>query len=182
MIFSKYFFAGTFLFLSNFLTAQNSVSLSQLISAEKMFDLDFTPAKRDSILSGAADNIRLYHYLHQNNLSNDVPLPLWFDPVLPGKHFNKQQHSINWDIPANTTLPQNKNELAFYSISQLASLIKTKKISSVELTKFFIERLKKYSSTLHCVIEIPEDIALRRAAKADADLAKGIYKSPLQGI
>jgi Asp-tRNA(Asn)/Glu-tRNA(Gln) amidotransferase A subunit family amidase len=167
---------------SNIVFAQDSVSLSQLISAEKMFDLDFTQAKRDSILSGAADNLSLYHYLHQNSLSNDIPLPLWFDPVLPGKHFNKQQFPIKWNIPDNVNLPQNKNELAFYSISQLASLIKNKKITSVELVKFYIERLKKYSSTLHCVIELTEDIAMKRAAKADADLAKGIYKSPLQGI
>jgi Asp-tRNA(Asn)/Glu-tRNA(Gln) amidotransferase A subunit family amidase len=167
---------------SNIVFAQDSVSLSQIISAEKMFDLDFTPAKRDSILSGAADNLRLYHYLHQNGLSNDIPLPLWFDPVLPGKHFSKQQLPIKWNIPESVNLPQNKNELAFYSISQLASLIKNKKITAVELTKFYIERLKKYSSTLHCVIELTEDIAMKRAAKADADLAKGIYKSPLQGI
>jgi Asp-tRNA(Asn)/Glu-tRNA(Gln) amidotransferase A subunit family amidase len=182
MSFRKKIFIIILLISSNIVFAQDSVSLSQLISAEKMFDLDFTPAKRDSILSGAADNLRLYHYLHQTSLSNDVPLPLWFDPVLPGKHFNKQQLPIKWNIPDNVSLPQNKNELAFYSISQLSSLIKNKKITSVELTKFYIERLKKYSSTLHCVIELTEDIALKRAAKADADLAKGIYKSPLQGI
>ncbi|HEX4373477.1 MAG TPA: amidase, partial [Puia sp.] len=182
MSFKKKSFIIILLISSNIVFAQDSVSLSQIISAEKMFDLDFTPAKRDSILSGAADNLRLYHYLHQNSLSNDVPLPLWFDPVLPGKHFNKQQLPIKWNIPDNVHLPQNKNELAFYSISQLASLIKNKKISSAELTKFYIERLKKYSSTLHCVIELTEDIALKRAAKADADLAKGIYKGPLQGI
>ena len=111
-----------------------------------------------------------------------MPLPLWFDPILPGKHFNHKQYPIKWNIPDNVSLPANKNELAFYSISQLASLIKNKKISSVDLTKFFIERLKKYGSTLHCVIELTEDIALKQAAIADANLAKGIYKSPLQGI
>jgi hypothetical protein len=41
-------------------------------------------------------------------------------------------------------VPANKNELAFYSIIQLASLLKNKKITSVELTKFFIDRLKKW--------------------------------------
>jgi Asp-tRNA(Asn)/Glu-tRNA(Gln) amidotransferase A subunit family amidase len=174
--------AAVLLIWTNLALAQDSVSLSQIISAEKMFDLEFTPAKRDSILSGAADNLRIYHYLHQNSLPNDIPLPLWFDPVLPGKHFNKRQHEIKWEIPEDVRLPKNKNDLAFYSISQLASLLKNKKISSVALTKFFIERLKKFSPSLHCVIELTEDIAMLRAAKADADLAKGIYKSPLQGI
>jgi Asp-tRNA(Asn)/Glu-tRNA(Gln) amidotransferase A subunit family amidase len=168
--------------VSLFVLAQDTVSLSQLIGAEKMFDLDFTPQKRDSMLSVASDNLHTYQFLHKNGLSNDVPLPIWFDPVLPGKKFNMRQLPINWNISDNVPMPANREDLAFYSIAQLASLIKNKKISSVELTKFFIERLKKYGSTLHCVVEITEDIALLQAARADANLAKGIYRSPLQGI
>ncbi len=182
MALRKNLFIAALIIISRFVSAQDSVTLSQVIAAEKMFDLNFTSAKRDSIISGANDNLHFYQYLHQNNLPNDVPLPLWFDPILPGKHFNHKQYPIKWNIPDNVSLPANKNELAFYSISQLASLIKNKKISSVDLTKFFIERLKKYGSTLHCVIELTEDIALKQAAIADANLAKGIYKSPLQGI
>jgi Asp-tRNA(Asn)/Glu-tRNA(Gln) amidotransferase A subunit family amidase len=49
-------------------------------------------------------------------------------------------------------MPKDSNDLAFYSILQLASLIRHKKITSVELTKFFISRLKQYGDTLHCVI------------------------------
>jgi Asp-tRNA(Asn)/Glu-tRNA(Gln) amidotransferase A subunit family amidase len=79
-------------------------------------------------------------------------------------------------------LPKDKNELAFYSIKQLASLIRSKKISSVELTKFFLERLKKWGDTLHCVITLTEDTALLQARKADEELKKGIYRGPLQGI
>jgi len=182
MAFRKNLFIAALIMITRFVSAQDSVTLSQVIGAEKMFDLNFTPAKRDSIISGANDNLHFYQYLHKNSLSNDVPLPLWFDPILPGKHFNHRQLPIKWNIPDNVSLPANKNDLAFYSISQLASLIKNKKISSINLTKFFIERLKKYGSTLHCVIELTEDIALQKAAIADANLAKGIYKSPLQGI
>jgi Asp-tRNA(Asn)/Glu-tRNA(Gln) amidotransferase A subunit family amidase len=174
-----------FIFLmifSEIACSQDSISLSQIVAAEKMFDLDFTAAKRDSSISGATDNLRLYQYMHHNSLANDIPMPLWFDPILPGRMFNHHQLPVKWDIPDNTVLPENKNELAFYSISQLASLIRSKKITSAELTEFFIARLKKYGQTLHCVIELTEDIARQQAARADADLAKGIYKGPLQGI
>ncbi len=127
-------------------------------------------------------NLQYYRWLHTFDLPNNVPLPQWFDPVLPGMKFSTQQKTINWNIPANVALPTNKQELAFYSIPQLASLLRQKKISSVSLAKLFIGRLKKYGDTLHCVISLTEDIAMKQAAKADADLAKGIYKSPLQGI
>jgi Asp-tRNA(Asn)/Glu-tRNA(Gln) amidotransferase A subunit family amidase len=162
--------------------AQDSVTLQQEIAAEKMYGLQFTEAKRDSMLGGLSNNLKTYQYIRDQNLPNQVPMPLWFDPVLPGMKFNMQQEPVQWHIPNDVALPQNMNELAFYSIPQLASLIKNKKITSVQLTQFFIDRLKKYSGTLHCVIEIPDTIAMREAKQADADLAKGIYKSPLQGI
>ena len=73
-------------------------------------------------------------------------------------------------------------QLAFYSIPQLASLLINKRISSVELTKFFIERLKKYGDTLQCVISLTEDIAMQQARQADEEIAKGVYRGPLHGI
>src|SRR5450432_2105947 len=162
--------------------AQDTVRMDQLTGTEKMYDLQFTPVKRDSILSGLNTNLHLYQYMHQQDLPNALPMSLSFDPVLPGMHFERQQKPLEWNIPAGIGLPADKGALAFYSIPQLASLIKNKKISSVELTRFFIARLKKFGPILHCVIELTEDSALAQARRADADLASGIYKSPLQGI
>jgi hypothetical protein len=82
----------------------------------------------------------------------------------------------------NVVVPKDKNELAFYSITQLASLIKNKKITSVELTTFFLNRLKKWGDTLECVITLTEELAMQQAKAADAELKKGIYRGPLHGI
>jgi Asp-tRNA(Asn)/Glu-tRNA(Gln) amidotransferase A subunit family amidase len=109
-------------------------------------------------------------------------MSLWQSPVLPGMTFNDKQVPIEWNIPANEQLPKNKNDLAFYSILQLASLIKNKKITSVELTQFFINRLKKFGDTLQCVISLTEDIAMQEAKQADAEIAAGKYRGPLDGI
>jgi Asp-tRNA(Asn)/Glu-tRNA(Gln) amidotransferase A subunit family amidase len=164
------------------LTAQDSIVTGDLISAEKLFDLRFTDVKRDSILSGLSDNRKFYRYLHDHDLSNDIPLSLAFSPLLPGTHYEVRQKPIQWTIPTEVALPANRDDLAYYSLHELASLIKRKKISSVELTKFFLDRLKKYGPILHCVIELTEDSALAQARRADADLARGVYRSPLQGI
>jgi Asp-tRNA(Asn)/Glu-tRNA(Gln) amidotransferase A subunit family amidase len=162
--------------------AQDSIQTADIQSAEKMYDLRFTPEKRDSMVSQLKTYLQYYRYLHQFNLPNSVPMPMWFDPIVPGMRFNKKQLPIVWDVPEQASLPSNKSELAYYSLSQLASLLKHKKISSVELTRFFIDRLRTFGDTLHCVISITEDIALKEASQADADLAKGIYRGPLQGI
>jgi Asp-tRNA(Asn)/Glu-tRNA(Gln) amidotransferase A subunit family amidase len=87
-----------------------------------------------------------------------------------------------WSSYPSISLPKKKSDLAFYSISQLASLIKSRKISSVELTWFFIDRIKKYGDTLQCVISLTEEIAIQQAKKADSDLSKGIYHGLLHGI
>jgi Asp-tRNA(Asn)/Glu-tRNA(Gln) amidotransferase A subunit family amidase len=128
------------------------------------------------------DNISLYKIMHQQQLDNSVPLSLWQSPVLPGMRFATKQEPIHWNIPTSISLPANKNDLAFYSLEQLAALIKSKKISSVALTQFFIERLKRYGDSLQCVISITEAIAMQQAKQADDELAKGKYRGLLHGI
>jgi Asp-tRNA(Asn)/Glu-tRNA(Gln) amidotransferase A subunit family amidase len=163
-------------------TAQDSVTMSQIINAEKMFGLNFTQVKRDSMLPALDNQLKTYRDLHAVDFQNDMPFPLWYSPVIPGMTVPKNQMAVHFPIPANVELPKNKNLLAFYSIPQLASLIKNKKISCEALTRFYIDRLKKYGPGLHCVIEITETLAIKQAKKADAEIAAGKYRGPLHGI
>jgi Asp-tRNA(Asn)/Glu-tRNA(Gln) amidotransferase A subunit family amidase len=163
-------------------SAQDSVTSSQIAVTEKMFGLSFSDSKRDSMTGYLTDRLKTYNYLQSQNLSNDIPLPLWYSPLLPGTKIPRKQMPVHFDIPDQVLMPADKSQLAYYSIPQLASLIKHRKITSEQLTRFYIERLKKYGPALHCVIEITEDIAIRQARKADAEIAAGKYRGPLQGI
>ena len=159
-----------------------TVQKKDIISSTKLFDLNFTTKEIDTLYSDVIDNIANYKAMHQLNLPNSVPLSLWQTPVVAGMHFNKLQNNITWKLDNTVSLPNNKNDLAFYSIEQLASLIKNKKISSLALTQFFIDRIKKWGDTLQCVISLQEDIAYAQAKKADAELAAGKYRGLLHGI
>jgi Asp-tRNA(Asn)/Glu-tRNA(Gln) amidotransferase A subunit family amidase len=163
-------------------SAQDSVTLSQIVGSEKMAGLSFSQVKRDSMTGILTDKLKTYRWLHAQNLSNDVPLPMWFNPVLPGMIVPRIQMPVHFTLPDQVALPADKNQLAFYSIPQLASLIKHKKITSEQLTRIYLDRLKKYGPVLHCVIEITEDIAIRQARNADAEIASGKYRDPLHGI
>lgn len=162
--------------------AQDTITTKDLQSAASLLDLRFTQKEIDTMYTGVKDNLMGYRLMHKQSLANNVPMSLWQSPVLPGMKFSEKQEPIKWNIPANTVLPANKNDLAFYNIMQLASLIKNKKISSVALTAFFIERIKKYGDTLQCVISITEEIAMQQAKQADAEIARGKYRGPLHGI
>jgi Asp-tRNA(Asn)/Glu-tRNA(Gln) amidotransferase A subunit family amidase len=177
------FLAGLFLLSSAALSAQTRQDSIQFIqNMVKYYDLDFTNAEADSMLDDVRDNISLYKGLHKTLPTNDIPFPFAFNPLPIGATIPMNQQKIIWNIPNNVKLPANKNELAFYSIMQLASLIKNKKISSVELTKFFINRLKKWGDTLQSVITLTEDLAMQQAKQADDEIKKGIYRGPLHGI
>ena len=166
-----------------FVSAQDtSVQKKDLISSAKLFDLSFTTKEIDTLYSDVIDNIANFKAMHNLPLANSVPLSMWQTPVLPGMHFNEVQKPILWKLDNTVKLPANKNDLAFYSIEQLASLIKNKKISSLALTQFFIERIKKWGDTLQCVISIQEDMAYAQARKADGELAQGKYRGLLHGI
>jgi Asp-tRNA(Asn)/Glu-tRNA(Gln) amidotransferase A subunit family amidase len=168
--------------LFNICFAQDSITVTDIRAAEKLISLRFTPAKEDSLAGLVRDRSRQYDKMHRFSLDNSIPVTMVQSPVLPGVQLNKTQLPVKFNVPSGVALPVNKNDLAFYSIPQLASLIKNKKISSVELTKFFIERLKKYADTLQCVISYTNDIAMLQAARADREIAAGNYRGLLHGI
>ena len=176
-------FTSLLLALGLFVSAQDtSIQKKDLISAAKLIDLSFTTKEIDTLYSDVIDNLANYKAMHNLSLPNSVPLSMWQTPVVPGMHFNKVQNPIAWKLDNTVQLPANKNDLAFYTIEQLASLIKNKKISSLALTQFFIERIKTWGDTLQCVISLQEEIAYAQAKKADAELAQGKYRGLLHGI
>ena len=162
--------------------AQSNIDTNTITAATQLFDLSFTNAEKDSMVDGLKDNAALYQKMHTLPISNSLNNPFGFNPTPVGFVIPTRQEKINWMIPANVNLPKNKSELAFYSVMQLASLIKNKKISSVELTIFFINRLKKWGDTLECVITLTEQLAMQQARQADEEIKKGNYRGPLHGI
>lgn len=162
--------------------AQSNIDTNTITAATQLFDLSFSNAEKDSMVDGLKDNVALYQKMHSLPISNNLNYPFGFNPTPVGFVVPTRQEKINWMIPANAGLPKNKNDLAFYSVMQLASLIKSKKISSVELTTFFINRLKKWGDTLECVISLTEQLAMQQARQADDEIKKGNYRGPLHGI
>lgn len=161
-------------------TRQDSIRLVK--DALGFYDLNFTNDEIDSMLGNLENNRRTYQRMHEKYPANDLVNTLSFNPVPTGMRIPTGRTRINWDIPVNVELPDNRNELAWYSIPELASLIINKKISSVDLTKFYLARLKKWGDTLQCVITLTEEIAMKQAKQADRELAEGYYRGPLHGI
>lgn len=149
---------------------------------EAFYDLSFTKAERDSLLGGLQDYQKAFQALHKVSISNAVPMSLVFNALPTGLRYVPQQNPIDWGLPKEVALPSDKNQLAFFPVYKLAVLLRSKKITSVELTKIYLSRLKKYADTLQCAISILENIALQQAQRADDEIRKGTYRGPLHGI
>jgi len=156
-----------------------TITKADIKSAAKLFDIQFTQKEIDTLYSDVIDNIANYKAMHSLSLPNSVGLITWqLATPIPA---NRKNTVVNLPL-TKVELPKNKNDLAFFDISELAYLIKNKKITSLALTQFFIERIKKFGDTLECVISIQEDIAYAQAKKADEELAQGKYRGLLHGI
>jgi len=161
---------------------RSPITVAMVKEAEKLIGLDFSSAQADSMLKGLDDHLKAYDELRKLHLSNEVIPALNFNPIPVGFVYPDKTTGFLLDKRSMAVLPADKNDLAFYSIKQLADLIRTKKISSAELTKFFLERLKKYDPKLLFVVNYTEELALKQAAQADAEIKAGHYRGVLHGI
>lgn len=173
---------GSFLLGTSYRTADQAITADIAHYASKVFGIEFSPAERDSMLDNLNDQLKGFERVRKIPLSNDVAPALLFDPVPVGFEFEKVKKPFKASPLANVTLPAVRDSLAYYTVAELGVLIKTKQISSVELTQFFLARLKKYSPTLFNVITFTDDLAIAQATRADAELKAGTYRGPLHGI
>ena len=150
--------------------------------AQKIHGLEFSDAERDSMLDNLGDNLENYGKLRSITLPNSIPPSLHFNPIPVGFQFEKERKPFKKSPSPKVSAPENIEDLAFASVGYLSELIRRRKITSLQLTTMYIERLKKYGPKLECVITLTEDLALRQAKKADEEIAKGKYRGPLHGI
>ncbi|WP_306550875.1 amidase [Daejeonella sp.] len=161
---------------------EEKITILLVKQAQKIMGLDFTDIEADSMLTDLEGQRKSMLAIRKLNIPNSVSPALNFNPLPVAYQFPDKVNYFKASNEANLKLPKSKDELAFFTVRQLAELIRTKQISSVELTRFFIERIKKYDSRLQFAITITEERALRNAKKADAEIAAGKYKGLLHGI
>jgi Asp-tRNA(Asn)/Glu-tRNA(Gln) amidotransferase A subunit family amidase len=117
------------------------------------------------------------------NLPNSVAPAFVFDPVPPGMALDTVKRPIRISAPAKLEFASSDLEsLAFLPVHDLAGLVKTRKVTSTDMTKMYLSRLKRFDPKLHCVITLTEERALKQAAAADTEIAAGKYRGPLHGI
>ncbi len=148
---------------------------------ESLSGLEFTQSERDSALESLERLKAQYDSLRTIQISNDIPLPLYFNPLINGQVIPKGREKFLFqEFP--TKRPENIEDCAFYTIGQLAHLIRTRQISSLELTNMYLSRLERFGPQLECVVTLTKELAIEQAKRADEAIKNGKYLGPLHGI
>ncbi len=143
--------------------------------------LTFDDADTQAMLQAANQNLTRYEDVRKIPIPNDVSPPFYFSAITPGMKVNRARAALRFSAP-RVKRPANLEDVAFWPVTQLAQLIRTRQVTSVELTQMYLARLHRYNDKLNCVVTFLDDLALAQAKQADAEIAAGKYKGPLHGI
>src|SRR5712692_84782 len=159
------------------------ITKDMMHNAEKLIGIEFNDKQEDMALGGVNRALDSYEVVRKIDVPLDTEPAIVFHPALPGFHVKRASAKTKFKFGKNEPAQfKSVDDLAFATVPQLSELIRTKKVSSVELTKMYLGRLKKYGPKLLCVVTLTEDLAMKQAQDADNDLKRGKYRGPLHGI
>ena len=158
------------------------ITSNMIDAAAKLAGLQFSADDRDEMLAGINANLASYEALRHIEIDQNVPPPLYFSPVVPGQTFSDVRRAFRVERKETPERPANLQDVAFWPLTELARLIETRQVTSVDLTRMYIERIKRYDGNLNSVVTLTEELAMSQALAADIEIAAGDYKGPLHGI
>jgi Asp-tRNA(Asn)/Glu-tRNA(Gln) amidotransferase A subunit family amidase len=158
------------------------LSRQTVIEALNAIGLTFTDPQIDLLLPAANTQIAQFLALRNIDIPLDTPPAIAFSPDLPGDPIPRGKATFRQPrIRALKTLPD-PEALAYLPALHIAALIRAKRLTSTDITKLYLDRLKTYAPQLNCVITLTEDLALEQAREADAAQRRGRLLSPLHGV
>jgi Asp-tRNA(Asn)/Glu-tRNA(Gln) amidotransferase A subunit family amidase len=158
------------------------ITKEMIADAEKIAGLSFTDEQREKLVRGVNSISRSIQQIHEVHLPNEVLPAIQFDPVLPGMTFSTTRRPMKMSAAEVVKRPANLEDVAFWTVRDLAELIRTRQVKPSELTEMYLARLHRHGPTLEAVISYADERARAQAAQADREIAAGKYRGPLHGI
>jgi Asp-tRNA(Asn)/Glu-tRNA(Gln) amidotransferase A subunit family amidase len=159
------------------------LTLEMVREAARLAGLTWTDEECRELLDSLSSFARHAEGIEKASLTNASPLPLHFDPRPPGVAPAPLPASTFRLEPApRVRRPENLERVAFWPLTHLAALLRTRQVTAVELTRMYLDRLARYNGQLNCVASLTEARALAEAAAADKAMASGTYLGTLHGI
>ena len=163
----------------------NETTTSQLRSASALSGLAFTDAEHQLMQAAVERNRERYAALRDLSIPDDTEPAVTFYPYLPGERptgASTPNRELPIVHPAALPVPDAIESLAFEPVTVLSRLLERREVTSVDLTRMYLDRLRRYGNQLSCVVTLTDELALSQAETADAEIRAGRYRGPLHGI
>lgn len=157
------------------------ITTETIAAAEQIAGLSFTEEQRALMVEDLNEAREDYAALRAFDLPNSVPPSLVFDPTVSGVVPPEGESRLAW-TPPDVRRPASDDDLAFMTVAELAGLLKSRQVTSTELTRLALARLRRYDDVLEAVVTLTEARVLDAAARADAEIAAGAWRGPLHGV
>ncbi len=166
------------------LTAPAGINANDLLAAEKIAAISFTAEQREPLVRIVAERAANFPALRSKPIPNHVMPAVAFNPRIAGVSIPSGSVSrIGATAPLRTvTRPATPEDLAFLSVADLAALLRSRQVTSRELTELSLARLQRYDPVLSAVVTLMPERALQKADAADAEIRAGKWRGPLHGV
>src|SRR6266481_3876081 len=159
------------------------ITKEQVQGALVLLGLEFQDAEIEMMLRRANSALYNYESLRKIDVPYDTEPSFAFHPGLPDrKPIKGPARFVPTVVRTAAKAPADLEQVAYWPVTNLAPLLRSRAVSSTALTKMYLERMKKYSPKLLCLVTLAEDLALTQAAQADKEIRAGRHKGPLHGI
>ena len=159
---------------------ERRISAEMIRQAEWISGQSFDDAERELMLDGVNALLESFESIRQVSLDNGVAPALVFRPADSAPP--RPTPRVRSRRPSSGALPDSEEDIAFAPVTQLAAWMRERQITSTELTRIYLERLRRHDPQLACVIELTEELALSQAERADQELSQGLHRGLLHGI
>jgi Asp-tRNA(Asn)/Glu-tRNA(Gln) amidotransferase A subunit family amidase len=158
------------------------LTLTMVTEALKLSGVEMTEEEKKTLVESANRNLAGYEEIRKLHIPPDISPPFHFNPVVPGITVNKTRQPFRLSAAPSVKRPANLEDVAFWPLRHLAELVRSRQVTSLELTEMYLTRLHRYNPLLNNVVTFLDDYGRAEAKRADAEIAAGKYKGPLHGI
>jgi Asp-tRNA(Asn)/Glu-tRNA(Gln) amidotransferase A subunit family amidase len=158
------------------------ITLAMITDALKLSGIELAEGDRQALVDTANTNLERVEELRGLHIPNDVSPPYHFSPLVPGMTVDRTRRPWVLSKAPSLKRPANLEDVAFWPVRHLAELVRTKQVTSVELTRMYLARLHRHNAVLNNVVTFLDAHGLAEAERADREIAAGRYRGPLHGI
>jgi Asp-tRNA(Asn)/Glu-tRNA(Gln) amidotransferase A subunit family amidase len=159
--------------------APSAISKELLSQALRLIGLDFPPEQQALMLPLVNRQLTQFEDLRRIDIPLDTEPAFAFHPLVRPAQKNAGFHPPH---SRHTPRPTSDDDLAFLTVAELSALLRSRTVTCLDLTRIYVQRLKRFGPKLNCVVTLTEELALEQARRADEEIRDGRHRGPLHGI